>query len=60
MRIDLCRHCGDEQKIKQKCHLCRDAIQFICPRCSSVTNVQHHLQCNLISFDYHLLKAAAA
>ena len=60
MRIDLCKHCGTEQQVKQKCHLCREAIQFTCPKCSSVTDVQHHLQCNVVSFHYHLLEAAAA
>ena len=59
MRIDLCRHCGAEQKINKKCHLCREGIEFCCQKCNSVTDIQHHLQCNLISFDYHLLSVAA-
>ena len=59
MRIDLCRCCGAEQEIKQKCHLCREGVQYECTKCRTTTDTQHHLQCNLISFDYHLLNVTA-
>jgi len=57
MRIDSCRRCGFDMRVRGKCPACREAIKFVCKNCHVETEEQIHFHCRLINTDYHLSTA---
>ena len=60
MRIDSCRKCGIELEVEKKCDVCRDAVQFFCHSCGTITDEQIHSVCYLVNMNRNLLKTSAA
>ncbi|MCA9828531.1 MAG: hypothetical protein KC444_09150 [Nitrosopumilus sp.] len=52
MRIDSCRKCGTELKIKQNCPVCTKPVKFLCKNCLFETDEQIHLMCGLTGMNY--------
>ncbi len=57
MRIDSCKKCGRILEISRQCTVCEDPIEFHCTECKIVNEEQIHLNCMLVGFNFHLLKA---
>ncbi|WP_158507454.1 hypothetical protein [Candidatus Nitrosotenuis cloacae] len=45
VRADLCRKCGGEMNISEKCKQCRKPITLRCTECDHASNVQFHPLC---------------
>ncbi len=60
MRIDSCRKCGTDLKVDQSCSVCNEPTTFKCENCNIETDMQYHIQCMLVDFDYKLLQASVA
>ena len=47
MRIDSCRACGKTLQEFQSCTDCKECIQFKCPECRKLGEIQIHPQCRM-------------
>ena len=41
MRLELCRHCGEETIEADKCKTCQEVFKFVCPECNIVYEEFH-------------------
>jgi len=41
MRIELCRHCGEETIEADKCAICHEIYKFVCPECNIIFDNFH-------------------
>lgn len=60
MRLESCRKCGNELKLKRSCFICTRPVQFQCLRCRTDTDEQIHTNCFMKSFNHQLLRVLAA
>ncbi|MHA7733572.1 hypothetical protein [Nitrosopumilus sp. S6] len=52
MRIESCRKCGVELKIRQNCSVCKKPIKFECGNCKVELDEQIHTICKLVDMNY--------
>ena len=45
MRKDSCRSCGVTLQELQSCPDCKEVIQFTCPNCRKIGDIQIHPKC---------------
>ena len=60
MKVDSCRKCGIPLEVSRMCDVCEEPIEFQCQKCHWTSDEQIHQNCNLVSCNYHLLKATEA
>jgi len=47
MRKDSCRSCGETLQELQSCPDCKEGIQFTCPNCRRIGEIQVHPDCSI-------------
>ena len=47
MRKDSCRSCGEILQELQSCPDCKETIQFACPKCRRIGEIQVHPKCTI-------------